>query len=364
MLSEIGSNFWEYSTDENNKNIKFFWEDSEYNVQFLKSGRNAIKALSQCLKTQNRKVMLPIYTCDTVIQPFIDEGWSIYFYEINKNLTINSDNFQIIYKNVNPKVVFVHSFFGFNTINNDYYMLKQCQSKGSIIVEDMTQSLFSNHYIDFADYYVTSFRKFIAIPDGGALISKNDITLSNLEAANKLIADVALEAFDLKKNYFINTDKKIKEQFREKYQELNCLIGENDSLNQINDISYKIINSCDLSTICSARKSNYKYIYEILNEYSWIYPVLSEIEEGVCPLYLPVYVEKRKELQSFLAERNIYCPVIWPKSKHIIEIGKVTQYMYEHMLCIPIDQRYGLEEMNVIREALKDFNDLEVRRNG
>ena len=364
MLSEIGSNFWEYFIDEKNKNTKFFWEDPKYKVCLLKSGRNAIKALCKCIETQDKSVMLPIYTCDTAIQPFIDEGWKVYFYRINKDLTINIENFQCVYEKINPKIVFVHSFFGFDTIGNDYSLLEQCKFKGSIIVEDMTQSLFSDHYLSFADYYVTSFRKFLAIPDGGALISSNDIKLLNIKPADETIADVALEAFDLKKNYFVSEDKKLKEQFREKYQELNCLIGKNDSLKGISDISYRIINSCDRLSISSTRKCNYTFIYDSLNEYTWLKPVLPKIKDEICPLYLPVYVENRKELQSFLADRNIYCPVIWPKSKHITEMDDDSQYMYEHMLCIPIDQRYGMDEMNVIKTALKDFNDLEERRNG
>lgn len=364
MHTEIGSDFWEYGIDDKSKNIRFFWKNYKYKTSFLKSGRNAIKALCRCIDSLNKSVMLPIYTCDTVIQPFIDEGWNVCFYGINRNMSINSKSFRDTYAKINPEVVFVHSFFGFDTLSNDYTLLKGCKSQGSVIVEDMTQSLFSGHYIDFADYYVTSFRKFFAIPDGGALISCKDIQSLNVEPANETIVDVALEAFNLKKNYFVSADKNLKEQFREKYQELNCLIGENDSLKEISGISYKIINSCNRSSISSIRKSNYTYIYESLNDYTWIEPVLSEINGDICPLYLPVYVENRKALQSFLAEKKIYCPVIWPKSKHITELDDDSQYMYEHMLCIPIDQRYGLDEMNVIRTALKDFNDLEVKKNG
>ena len=364
MYTEIGSDFWEYGIDDKSKNIRFFWENYKYKTSYLKSGRNAIKALCRCIDSLDKSVMLPIYTCNTVIQPFIDEGWNVYFYRINKDLTINTENFQYTYEKANPKIVFVHSFFGFDTIGKDCSLLKQCKIKGSVIVEDMTQSLFSSHYLSFADYYVTSFRKFLAIPDGGALISSNDIPLLNIGSANKSIADVALEAFDLKKNYFVRADKNLKEQFREKYQELKCLIGENDSLKEISDISYKIINFCDRVSISLIRKNNYTYIYDSLKEYTWIKPVLSEVKDGICPLYLPVYVESRKELQSFLAERNIYCPVIWPKSKHITEMDDDSQYMYEHMLCIPIDQRYGIDEMNVIKTALKDFNDLEEKKNG
>ena len=365
MLSEIGSNFWEYFVDEKKVTEGFFWNDFKYKVQFLKSGRNAIKALCQCIKTNDKSVMLPIYTCDTVIQPFIDEGWRVYFYKINKDLTINSENFLDIYEKINPEVIFVHSFFGFDTINSSNLLLRKCKSNGSVIVEDMTQSLFSNHRIEFADYYVTSFRKFLAIPDGGAIISNNNIQLANIEPADALITAVALKAFELKKKYFVNADKKLKEQFREKYQELNSLISKNESLYEISEISYSIIGSCDRRAIVERRKSNYSYIYNSLNQYSWIQPVLSDVTDESCPLYLPVYVKNRKGVQAFLAERNIYCPVIWPKSNHITEIDEDVRYMYEHMLCIPIDQRYGMDEMNAIRIAFKDFNNMkEERKNG
>lgn len=363
MLSEIGSNFWEYHIDKDIEGVPFFWGNSEYDVQYFKSGRNAIKALCRSIVTTDKRAMLPIYTCETVIQPFLDEGWSVSFYKINKDLTINSDDFMNVYSDVRPKVVFVHSFFGFNTLCDQSFQ-EICKTESTVLVEDMTQSLFSNHHIEIADYYVTSFRKFLAVPDGGALICRKKIPILNIADADTKIEKVALEAFNLKREYFINSSQNLKSKFREKYQELNCLIADNDSLKKISPISYKIISSCDVVAISALRRRNYMYIYEMLSAYSWIQPALNQVTDGVCPLYLPVYVDKRNELQSFLAKYSIYCPVIWPKPKQITALDADSQYMYEHMLCIPIDQRYGLEEMDSIRSAIEKFDYMEKKSNG
>lgn len=358
MLSEIGSNFWEYSARNEEKESPFFWEGSDYHVLYVKSGRNAIKALCQILKDRDKRVLLPIYTCETVIQPFLDEGWDVFFYKINKDLTINEVDFQQVYHSVKPSVVLVHAYFGFETLSNQA-QLAACRKDGVVVVEDMTQSLFSNHRLAFADYYVTSFRKFLAIPDGGALISRDEQSSARIQKADERITKVALDAFRLKKDYFSNPTEAGKEQFRGKYQELNKLIGENRELTAISPISLQIIRSCDRDGIRFARSRNYDRIYNQLANISCVRPVLHQQIGDCCPLYLPVYAENRSNLQAFLAGKNIYCPVIWPKPQQIQDLDIESQYMYEHMLCIPIDQRYGEEEMDFIIKALMSFDSME-----
>ena len=363
MLREIGSNFWDYSVSAPERKLPFFWAGSEYNVQYFKSGRNAIKALCQNLKSSEKRAILPNYTCETVIQPFLEEGWDVSFFKINRDLTINEEDFQSLYHSIKPSVVLVHTYFGFQTLQNQAQLIA-CKKDGTVIVEDMTQSLFSNHYIAFADFYVTSFRKFFAIPDGGALIGRNDFCIVQTKKADEQITDVALDAFRLKGNYFSNPTEAGKEKFRARYQELNKLIGKNDEITSISPISLEIISSCDKESICAARKKNYDHVYEKLADFSCVQPVLHQRAGDCCPLYLPVYAENRSCLQSYLAQKNIYCPVIWPRPQQIHIFDNETRYMYDHMLCIPIDQRYGEEEMNYIIGALMTFDSMERKKDG
>lgn len=357
MLNEIGSTFFDYSLSKDERNEHLWWEDKKYNLTFFKSGRNAIKALLQTLKCP-KKALLPIYTCETVVQPFIDEGWEIEFYLLNKNLSMNTASVEKLYKAFNPSVFFCHKYFGFNTIGDDKKMIRYFRDKGTIIVEDITQCIFSNHYIEFADYYVSSLRKFLAIPDGGIVFSKNRLFFSNINETDRKLSELAIEAFDLKKEYFAFPSVEKKEVFREKYQELNRLIADNSLIRNITPESKKIFSTCDIDEIKNKRVSNFLFLFQMIKKFDFLYPIIN-IESTVdIPLYLPVYVKNsRKKMQDFLACHNIYCPVIWPKPSQINTNDETTNYMYEHMLCFPIDQRYDIKDMERILSVLNLYTE-------
>ena len=223
MLSEVGSNFWDFSLDAPKRRIPLWWETDDYHRIYFKSGRNAIKAICRALKKNNTKVLLPIYTCETVIQPFLDEGWNVDFYRINKDLTVDDDFLKRKVESFKPSVVFFHSFFGFDTLKSSLSLIKCLHDSGIVVIEDITQSLFSKHYIEFADYYVGSLRKFLAIPDGGVLISKTKLSISGIMPADKDVFSVAKKAFEEKSLYMKSELKEpnLKEKFREHYKELN-----------------------------------------------------------------------------------------------------------------------------------------------
>ena len=355
MYSEIGSDFWEYTCDcSSNKSLPFSWYRAENSVQFFKSGRNAIKALCQNIDTTNKTVLLPIYTCETVIEPFVDEGWTLFFYRLKRNLSVDIESLKELVEKERPSAILYHHYFGFQTFDAKD-LLKEYAKKGIVIVEDLTQILLSEECCDTADYYVTSFRKFFAIPDGGALISRNPLKNVTVNPADINIAETAIEAFSMKSEYFseMNAEKKLR--FREKYRVLHTMISQNSMLAEMNDISMNILHSVDYDIICEKRRSNYMWLCEKLKSIEGIEPVISKPVDDNTPLYFPVYVEDREKFQKYLASKNIYCPVVWPKPKQIAEMDEDTLYMYGHMICIPIDQRYGIEEMNVVIKTIREY---------
>ena len=76
------------------------------------------------------------------------------------------------------------------------------------------------------------------------------------------------------------------------------------------------------------------------------------LPKNVTPLYFPVIcIEDRKSVQEYLREKKIYAPIVWPKPSYITERINEADFFYEHLLCIPCDQRYGIEEMKYIVEC-------------
>ena len=111
----------------------------------------------------------------------------------------------------------------------------------------------------------------------------------------------------------------------------------------------------DEADAAKRREENYQYLYEKIEGLRRLRPILQR-QGGEAPLYFPIYAREREELQSFLRERDIYAPVLW-------ELGEENRdallgdedYIYRHMLALPIDQRYGIKEMERIAEVLTMF---------
>lgn len=355
VLNEIGSDFWQYDIKDE-KNI-FWWESSDFLYSYFKSGRNAIKALCKILSMTNKTVLLPIYTCESVIFPFVEEGWKLCFYHITKDLQIDIDSLEQKYNAVHPDVVFFHGYFGFDTTRTSMNVLKSLQDKGCILVEDTTSNLLSDNRTDFADYYISSLRKFFAIPDGGILIGKKKFPELNIVDSPKDVVEKATLAYVAKNTYFMSPSKEKKSEFKNLYKEFHNEIEINDKLYHMSLKSKEIIEKVDVEKIRRKRRSNYNQLYYALRKFDNMVPVLGACTDSITPLFIPIYYNgKREELQSYLADNDIYCPVIWPKPSQIIIEDGVTQYIYEKMLCIPIDQRYGGDEMNKIIHILDEFS--------
>lgn len=357
MQKEIGSNFYEYSTKkEVNDN---YHPIKEYdNEQFFVSGRNAILALCKSLETENKIALLPDFTCETVIKPFEQAGWKFEFYRIKKNLSIDIKDLKKKIKNINPSIVLVHAYYGFNS----YKSVKQGLNKlkNVVIVEDITQDIFSDFSKIKANYYVTSLRKFFAIPDGGMLITPKGekrlkIKYSNIENE---ICKTAIKAFEHKKEYIENPESKVeKNTFLEEYKEVKQEISLIEDIERMSKISKNIFSNIDIKSIKEKRQRNYKYLLSELKNIDNISIIFNKISEQEVPLYFPIYVrEDREKFQKYMAENEIYCPIIWKKSQYIKdEEQRESDYIYEHILCIPCDQRYDIEDMKRIVESIRNY---------
>ena len=144
--------------------------------------------------------------------------------------------------------------------------------------------------------------------------------------------------------------------FRCEYKKLNELISDNAEIEEISPLALTICRNIDKNNLCKRRIENYDYLdSHIKSEYI---RVLGPLQSDTVPLYFPLYVnsaDERDELQKFMAERKIYCPVIWPIPNNLTVLTENSKYIYNHILCVPIDQRYDLNDMRIIVKAFDDY---------
>ena len=183
MLKEIGSNFWlnadifYLGSHDGTLNISDFGISCK-ETMLLSTGRAAILYALKDIKTIKGKkhltALIPPYTCDTVLQPFIDENIDVYAYNVNDDLNINEEEFSDLLNKIQPDIVLIHRYFGFDTVFGSEKIINEYRNNGCFFIEDRTQSLFSGFSSLGVDYIVGSFRKWDAIPDGGFCCKVDD----------------------------------------------------------------------------------------------------------------------------------------------------------------------------------------------
>lgn len=171
---ELGSDFWLDNLQDEDNSI------------FVLSGRTAIDLILQDIYAMDRdarRVYMPAWCCDSMLQPFVDRDIDIKMYNIRY------ENGSLVYdieETFDVDIFYVTNYFGYdNTLSVDTIM--HFKQRGATIVYDRTHSLLrENDAIEgIADYTFYSIRKWLGVICG-AYLKKNQAFLTNLSYMNVL----------------------------------------------------------------------------------------------------------------------------------------------------------------------------------
>lgn len=348
-FKEIGSNFYadniQVSSELDEQIIKAKYSFAK-NILYPSLGRNAILIILQKLKLNRGVVLLPGYTCESVIEPFVSENYKLVFYSFHDDLTINLDDLESKISDYNPNVILIHGFYGQNTFLSANPLIQLARKKGSIVIQDDTQTVFSEIDMLSVDYYIGSIRKWMEIPDGAYICSSQNLPIIS-NSNNDTFIDLVTKAQKLKSDYVNNLDKNLKQQYKRLFLDAQNIIDNDLTVYSMTDLSKGILNNYDLALMKTQRVENYNYLFKnILNKFEGIRPVFpNPVTNNVCPIYFPLFVDNREEFQHILSESDIYATIIWPKSVLIEGINEETDSIYNRIIGIPCDQRYSVKDM-------------------
>jgi dTDP-4-amino-4,6-dideoxygalactose transaminase len=361
VFKEIGSNFYtnniRKASDLDESVLKAKYNSTD-NFVYPSLGRNAISIVLKELNLNRKIALIPGYTCEEVIKPFISENYELVFYHFNKDLTINLDDLKSKIDEFNPSVIFVHGFFGYNSFLSAKSMIQTARKKGCIIIEDDTQTVFSELEMLSADYYLGSIRKWLEIPDGAYICSSGPLHLNSNEI-NYTYINLITEAYKMKSDYVNSLDLNLKLRYKKLYLEAQNLIDNDPMIFKMADSSKGIFNNYDLTLMKNLRIENFNYLLEnIFDKFESLRPVISNfVTYNICPFYFPLFVDNRNKFQYILSENDIYATLIWPKAEFIKGLSEETEYIYEKIIGIPCDQRYTKNDMSRIIEVLNKYFD-------
>ncbi len=321
--------------------------------------REALLNIARNYSGERRVILLPAYTCQSVVAPFAQEHWKISFYSIDTRLCIDSKSFLSLLYSVNPGVVLFHPYYGKKLNKKEIDLLNEAKNKGVMIVQDLTQSVFSEKSNGYSDITVGSIRKWTGIPDGAFLVINNGVDLEIAEPDDYYSAFIKpqLDAMYLRGEYFRTGKKEYKEisirlnKHAEKLAD-DQLIG----FHKISNYAFEALINIDIDMIKSKRIENFKTLLNLIKSNEQASPVFNTVDElDSAPIYFPLYVENREKFQRLLAENNIYAPVLWEVEDNSVIVDASVEYIYKHLLAIPIDQRYSFDDMKRIADVINEI---------
>lgn len=287
----------------------------------LVNGRSSLLLILKQVKPA--KVMLPFYSCDSLLQPLRLLNIPFEYYPINIGLLPDV-------KEIQPNDFFILiNFFGLIEDN----LIEWAGVSGvRKFVIDNTQSFFSKPKSHIA---FNSARKFFGVTDGSYLFWDN----FSIEAELKELT------FD---NTFLRLRKKGAiekgyDMYKKNEAQQPC------SLNSISKSSESVLNRINYALVISKRIENFDFLASRLDS---VNKLQYKISEGKVPYAYPLMLDRPVE-KSRLYNKGIFFPTLWEDVNERNETGfEFEKKLSSELIPLPIDHRYSEDDMGYITDAI------------
>lgn len=326
---------------------KLLVEDNEKCLYF-DSARSAIRFLLKNKVWTKKRVLLPDYLCESMLMPFEDYHFEVHFYPIRRDFSIDTEKLNEIVRNVEPDLLYVMSYFGFDTLQNAKDLINNYQKQDIRILEDVTHSYYGEFDSFTPDYKIGSFRKWCGLEEGGFLWSSSlqegmMFYEHRSSMINTNVLDLKKTCFDKKREYLNYNEQN---DYVNLYEKSEWYLDTQVEIYSMSESVRKKLWIMGTDEIKKKRIHNFKLISERLKNIEGIIPTKIDRYEMGVPLYFPMYMEegKRDFLRKCARDYDIYLPIIWPKS---LKVDKyfVENRIYENILCVPCDQRWEAKDI-------------------
>lgn len=284
---------------------------------------NSARSAFYDLLVQNniKKVWMPNFICDSMIEPLILLNVSIQYYDIDSNFYPDLPN-QIEF----DEYVFYVNYFGLCTnvqkIILDKYPVSQ-------VIFDHSQAFFIPPFECFATIY--SPRKFLPVAEGGLLvtdsISKANYSSSEIERILDQYKHIFVRKLSSASNGY--------DDFKKSENSLNDCIPR-----KMSKITEEILYSLDYSKLKQARLDNFTYLHCALSD---INQFKFDFNNSLSPLIYPLLLNKSYSAE--LIKENIFIPNYWLDCLKRVSINSFEYNFIHNTTNLVCDHRYSNKEM-------------------
>ena len=343
---ELGSEFWDAPLRESRDPLP------DEKTRFVLSGRTALEYVARDLIAERgiRSVCLPAYCCDSMIAPFHKLGLKLRFYDV---VPTNEGVCRLLPEDHGCDAVLLLDYFGFAQPETAALAERE-HTRSVAVILDRVQSLYSaSEAVQYADYSVTSWRKWFFSCAASAKKYGGEWTVGPAAPANARYVFLRNEAAG-KKAAYIEHGLGEKQAFLDGFAEAEELLDEDFAEYGADPASVDTLSRLDVPLLKRKRRENAAIIFELLKTMDdpRIRPLFPQACVNDTPLFVPVLVDPalRTELRRCLIQNQIYCPVHWPNP----QTGGGEQ-LYSRELSLLCDQRYSAEDMEKQLYYIKEF---------
>lgn len=278
----------------------------------VNTSRNALKI---AIKLKGiKKIALPKWHCGTIAEACLYMGTEVRYYDLDEKLrpigSINEDEW-----------LYVINFYG-QLSEDDIISFKL---KYDRIIVDNVQNYFQKPVDGIPTLY--SCRKYFGVSDGAFLYidGTEGLKLEKDESGCRM-------------EYVLGRYEKGATSYFDQYKENEEMLSRLEPM-EMSLLTENILRSVDYTSIIKIRNDNFDVLERKLAEYNgW------KVKKAEGMFMYPFFSEKALDLRSKLIEKKIFIPLLWPDS--------LDEGYSRYIVPIPIDQRYGREEMEYISDII------------
>lgn len=325
----------------------------------LNSGRTALRFLIRYRKI--KKMLLPTPCCYTIWEACEQEGIPWAFYPVDLH-------FQPILEDraerglEEGEWLYLVNYYG--VLSDD--QLKAYAMAFPRLIVDNAQAFFCPPLTSPAGQGIVdtlySCRKFLGVPDGAYLSVGKAAAGGNALTAGPeqhpamdqdlqaLYRALPLDVSHQRMRFLLGRFEGRASDYYADYAQNNALFS-TEPVKQMSDLTHNLLCGIDYRAVLDRRSENFRHLHERFRD-------LNRLELPLVPgaYAYPFWYRgdapSGPQLRKKLLEKKIYIPTLWPEMLQKGEEATLSYQLSENILPLPVDQRYGPADMDVIGDAL------------
>lgn len=290
----------------------------------LNCGRNALAYLIRARGI--KKLWLPRFLCDSVSKLCEREGAACTLYSVGQDL-LPAQDFAL------DEGEWLYLVNYYSQLSNEE--LSGFAERYSRVIVDNAQSYFQEP-LPGVDTLCTC-RKYFGVPDGAFL--HTDAALRD-----KLPPDESFRRMGFLLGRFERAASEFYGDFHANEERFEAL-----PVMAMSALTRNLLHGIDYASVERRRRENFACLHERLRDLNLL--TIKRTGTFMYPLLLEDGAALRKKLQA----EKIYIPTLWPDVFQMSEPGSTEYAMAENILPLPIDQRYGTEDMAYMLHKLEQL---------